>query len=88
MCLGIPAQIVEVIDAEAGLAKAEISGVRREVCTALCPGATVGDWVLVHVGFALSQIDEAQARETLEILEQMGESYQQELAEVRASVNE
>ena len=86
MCLGIPAQIVEVIDTESGLAKAEISGVRRAVSIALCPEAGVGDWVLVHVGFALSRIDEEQARETLELLEQMGEAYEQEVREIRASV--
>lgn len=86
MCLGIPAQIVEVVDTESGLAKAEISGVRRAVSIALCPEARVGDWVLVHVGFALSRIDEEQARETLELLEQMGEAYEQEVREIRASV--
>ena len=85
MCLGIPAQIVEVVDTESGLAKAEISGVRRTVSIALCPEAGVGDWVLVHVGFALSRIDEEQARETLELLEQMGEAYEQEVREIRAS---
>ena len=85
MCLGIPAQIVEVVDAEAGLAKAEISGVRRSVSVALCPEAEVGDWVLVHVGFALARIDEAEARETLALLERMGEAYEQELREIRES---
>ena len=88
MCLAIPAQIVEVIDPEAGLAKAEISGVRRAVSTALCPDAGVGDWVLIHVGFALETIDEEQARETLALLEQMGEAYEQELNEIRASAVE
>lgn len=85
MCLGIPAQIVEEIDPEAGLVKAEISGVRRSVSIALCPEAGVGDWVLVHVGFALSKIDEDEARRTLELLEQMGEAYEQELRELRES---
>jgi hydrogenase assembly chaperone HypC/HupF len=85
MCLGIPAQIVELVDTEGGLAKAEISGVRRAVSIALCPEAEVGDWVLVHVGFALDRIDEQQARETLELLEQMGEAYEQELREIRES---
>jgi hydrogenase expression/formation protein HypC len=85
MCLGIPAQIVEVVDAEAGIAKAEISGVRRNVSFALCPEAEVGDWVLVHVGFALSRIDEEQARETLVLLEQMGDTYEQEVREIRES---
>jgi hydrogenase expression/formation protein HypC len=88
MCLAIPAQIVEVVDPEAGLAKAEISGVRRAVSTALCPDADVGDWVLIHVGFALETIDEDQARETLALLEQMGEAYEQELADIRASAVE
>ena len=86
MCLGIPAQIVEITDPAGGLAKAEISGVRRAVSIALCPEAEVGDWVLVHVGFALAKIDEEQARETLLLLEQMGEAYEQELNEIRASV--
>ena len=85
MCLGIPAQIVELIDSEGALAKAEISGVRRAVSIALCPEVEVGDWVLVHVGFALDRIDEQQARETLELLEQMGEAYEQELREIRES---
>ena len=85
MCLGIPAQIVEIVDSEGGLAKAEISGVRRAVSIALCPEAEVGDWVLVHVGFALERIDEQQARETIELLEQMGEAYEQEVREIKAS---
>ena len=88
MCLAIPAQIVELVDPEAGLAKAEISGVRRAVSTALCPDAGVGDWVLIHVGFALERIDEDEARETLALLEQMGEAYEQELDDIRASAVE
>jgi hydrogenase expression/formation protein HypC len=85
VCLGIPAQIVELVEPEAGIAKAEISGVRRKVSVALCPEVCVGDWVLVHVGFALARIDEEQARETLALLEQMGEVYEQELSELRRS---
>ena len=85
MCLGIPARIVELVDRDAGIAKAEISGVRRNVSVALCPEAAIGDWVLVHVGFALSRIDEEQARETIALLEQMGEAYEQEVREIRAS---
>jgi hydrogenase expression/formation protein HypC len=69
MCLGIPAQIVAV--QERDLATAEVSGVRREVSTALVPEAGVGDWVLVHVGFALHTIDEDEAARTLELLEQI-----------------
>jgi hydrogenase expression/formation protein HypC len=87
MCLGIPAQIVEISDSEASLAKAELSGIRREVSIALCPEARVGDWVLVHVGFALERIDEQQAAETLALLEAMGEAYEQELREIRESAS-
>ena len=69
MCLGIPARIVEIVDADGRLAKADFSGVGREISVALCPDASPGDWVLVHVGFALSTIDEAEAQATLELLE-------------------
>lgn len=85
MCLGIPAQIVALAGAESGLATAELSGIRREVSIALCPEAAPGDWVLVHVGFALERIDEEQARETLALLEAMGEAYEQEVREIRES---
>jgi hydrogenase expression/formation protein HypC len=83
MCLGIPAQIIDLVDPDAGIAKAEISGVRRDISIALEPDVRIGDWVLVHVGFALSKIDEEKARETLALLEQMGEAYEQELRELR-----
>ena len=69
MCLGIPAQLVELV--EPGIAKAEVSGVRRNVSTALVPEAGIGDWVLVHVGFALHTIDEAEAARTLALLEEI-----------------
>ena len=85
MCLGIPAQIGELDHDGIGLAKVEISRVRRSVSVALCPEAGVGDWVLVHVGFALARIDEDEARTTLELLEQMGDAYEQELREIRES---
>jgi hydrogenase expression/formation protein HypC len=88
MCLGIPGQIVEIVDPENHIAKIDVSGVRRNVNVALLAlddGVELGDWVLVHVGFALSKIDEVQARETLEFLEQLGEPYEQELAELELS---
>jgi hydrogenase expression/formation protein HypC len=69
MCLGIPAQLVAL--GPDGLATAEVSGVRREVSTALVPEAALGDWVLVHVGFALHTIDEAEAERTLALLEEI-----------------
>ncbi len=79
MCLGIPAQIVRIDDAEAMLATVEVTGVRRQV-NIMCVvdanhplGSCVGDWVLLHVGFAMSRIDEAEAAETLRVLSQLGE---------------
>ena len=67
MCLGIPAQIVE--SPAGGLARADVGGVRREISVALLDGAVEpGDWVLIHVGFALGRIDEAEAQATLELL--------------------
>ena len=85
MCLGIPARIVRLAD-ESGLATVDVSGVRRDVCVALVddPAAPLreGDWVLVHVGFALARIDEEQAAETLELLRQ-GLELERELDELR-----
>ena len=69
MCLAIPAQLVEIVAPD--VASAEVSGVRREVSTALLPEAKVGDWVLVHVGFALHTIDEDEAARTLALLEEI-----------------
>lgn len=90
MCLGIPGQIVEITDAERKLGMVDVSGVKREVNLACIISddhpisACVGDWVLVHVGFAMSRIDEKEAAETLKILHQLGE-VQEELAAMRAS---
>src|SRR5450759_874041 len=73
MCLGIPGRIMEISD-EAGLAmgKVDFGGVRKEVCLAYLPDAGLGDYVIVHVGFAISKVDEAEARKTLEVLGAMG----------------
>jgi hydrogenase expression/formation protein HypC len=79
MCLGIPAQIVRIDDAERMLATVEVGGVRRQV-NIICivdaehpPESCVGEWVLLHVGFAMSRIDEAEAAETLRLLTELGE---------------
>jgi hydrogenase expression/formation protein HypC len=81
MCLGIPGQIVEFVDAVNDIAKVEVSGVRRNVSVALVrpDGIALGDWVLVHVGFAMSKIDELEAQETLRMLRELGEAYEDEL---------
>jgi hydrogenase expression/formation protein HypC len=89
MCLGIPGQIVEMVDDEHHIAKAEVSGVRRNVNVGLLTegedAVGIGDWVLIHVGFAMSKIDEEEARQTREFLEMLGEPYEQELSELKAS---
>jgi hydrogenase expression/formation protein HypC len=86
MCLAIPGQVIQLVDVERGLAVADIGGVRREISIALIGGpVTIGDWVLVHAGFALDRIDEAEARETLALLASMGDTYEQELRELRSS---
>ena len=73
MCLGIPGRITEIRD-EAGLAmgKVDFGGVRKDACLAYLPEAKLGDYVIVHVGFAISRVDEAEAKKTLEILDGMG----------------
>jgi len=73
MCLAVPGQIVEIMGTyEMRTARVDFSGIVRPVCLAYVPEAAVGDYVLVHVGFALSRIDEATARETWAILAEMG----------------
>ena len=88
MCLAIPGQIVEVVDESNQLARVDIAGVRRTVNIGLFDGVAPGDWVLIHVGFAISVIDEDEARATRELLEAMGAEYEQELDELKASVIE
>lgn len=89
MCLAIPGQIIEMVDVETHIAKVEIGGVRRNVNVGLLErvgeGATIGDWVLVHVGFALSKVDEAEATATLSMLKGMGEAFEEELEQLKAS---
>lgn len=89
MCLGIPGQIVEISDAERKLALVDVSGVKREVNVApILEGAKVEDligvWTLIHVGFAMSRINEEEAEKTLEILRMMGEVHE-ELEAMKAS---
>ena len=89
MCLGIPGRIVEITDAGRKLATVEISGVRRQVNVACIAGdgaldELVGSWALIHVGFAMSRIDEGEAARTLDILRELGEA-QAEIEAMRAS---
>ena len=93
MCLAIPGQIIEIVDEVNRLAKVEVAGVRRTVNVGLLDAETTGgvgpgDWVLIHVGFAISQVDEEEARATHDLLVRMGADYEQELEELKASVIE
>jgi hydrogenase expression/formation protein HypC len=88
VCLAIPGQILEVVDEPNRLARVEVAGVRRTVNIGLLDDVGPGDWVLIHVGFAISQVDEDEARATRDLLERMGADYEQELAELRESVIE
>jgi hydrogenase expression/formation protein HypC len=92
VCLAIPGLVLEVIDEPNRLAKVDVAGVRRTVNIGLLDaegeGAVAGDWVLIHVGFAISKVDEEEAIATRRLLEGMGADYEQELAELKASVIE
>jgi len=87
MCLAIPGEIVEISVERPDIAKVAVSGVTRSVNVGLLgdPPPVAGDWVLIHVGFALSRVDEAEARAVLEFLEGIGQSYEDELAALRDS---
>jgi hydrogenase expression/formation protein HypC len=90
VCLGIPGEVIEIIEDKPDLAKVSVSGVRRNINIGLLEDDPVqpGDWVLIHVGFALSKIDEAEARAALEFLEDIGKAYNDEIEALRASVIE
>ena len=94
MCLAIPGRVVKVLDDANRLALIDVAGVRRTVNVGLLDGegngagGLVGQWVLIHVGFALSRIDEREALATLELLKEMGADYDQELRELRAGAIE
>lgn len=81
MCVGIPAQVVEILPAEKKSAIVEVEGVRREVSivVVLDDGVKVGDWVLLHVGFAMSIIDEEEAAAQLEFMRMLGSVYDEEV---------
>jgi hydrogenase expression/formation protein HypC len=75
MCLAIPGRIIEVVEDESlRRGKVDFGGVRKEVCLAFTPDAVPGDYVLVHVGFAISVVDEVEAQRVFEYLRQMGEA--------------
>ena len=81
MCLGIPGEVIEIIEGRPDLARVNVGGVRRAINIGLLEKEHVepGDWVLIHVGFALSKIDEEEANAALAFLEGIGQSYADEL---------
>ncbi len=88
MCLAIPGEIVEMVEGQsAHLAVVDVAGVKRRINVSLLEqvGVGPGDWVLIHVGFAMSKVDEKEAAEALRLLEMMGEAYTEELQAVAES---
>ena len=88
MCLAIPGKIVEIVDAENQIAKVEVGGVKRNINIGMLPAneTRVGDYVLIHVGFAMSKVDERQAEETLRLLKELGD-YQNEFQQFQSTVD-
>ncbi len=70
VCLGIPGKIIEI---EKNVAKVDVGGVSRDISLDLCPDVSVGEYVLIHTGFAIQKVDEEEAKETLDLLRQMAE---------------
>ena len=88
MCLAIPGKIVELVDAENHIAKVEVGGVKRNINIGMLPENEIhlGDYVLIHVGFAMSKVDEQEAEETLRLLKELGE-YQNEFEQFQIAVD-
>ena len=87
MCLGIPGQIVEMTDPDAYLAKVNVNGIKRSISVRLLAdsGIDIGDWVVVHVGFAMAKIDERESTATLDAVRRMGKAYTDELDAFRSA---
>jgi hydrogenase expression/formation protein HypC len=87
MCLGIPGEIIEISEDRPDLAKVAVSGVKRTINIGLLDDdpPVPGDWILIHVGFALSKIDQAEAKAAMEFLESIGKAYEDELAALQES---
>ena len=90
MCLGIPGEVVELHPEQPDLAKVDVSGVRRMINIGLLSDdpPVPGEWVLIHVGFALSKIDENEAAAAMQFLEGIGQAYEDEISALRESVIE
>jgi hydrogenase expression/formation protein HypC len=71
MCLGIPGKIIEI---KRNIAKIDVGGILRDISIDLCPDVSIGEYVLIHTGFAIQKVDEEEAEETLDLLKKMAES--------------
>ncbi len=82
MCLGIPGQVIELMSEHPDLARVDVSGVKRAINIGLLTDdpPVPGDWILIHVGFALSKIDEKEAKAAMDFLVGIGEAYEEEIA--------
>jgi hydrogenase expression/formation protein HypC len=85
MCLAIPGKITEIVDPDNHIAKVDVGGVRRNVNIGMLDDVNVGDYVLIHVGFAMSKVDEKEAEETLRLLQELG-SYESEFDQFKSSL--
>lgn len=85
MCLAIPGKIVDIVDAENHIAKVEVGGVKRNVNIGMLDKVGVGDYVLIHVGFAMSKVDEKEAEETLRLLREL-DAYDTEIDQFKSSL--
>ncbi len=83
MCLGVPGRVTQVEENALGITmgKVDFGGIAKEVCLAYVPGVAVGDYVIVHVGFAISKVSEAEAREVFRTLQEMGELGELDIAQ-------
>jgi hydrogenase expression/formation protein HypC len=80
MCLGIPGKVLETHQGgDLPMGKVRFGGIVKEICLAYTPDVKIGDYVIVHVGFAISQVDEAEAREIFSYLEEIGQAAEEEL---------
>ena len=88
MCLAMPGKITEIVDPAKRIGRAEVFGVPRLINLGMLEAVGPGDWVLVQVGFAVEKIDEEAARETMRLMEELGEQFERELATAAGEVGE
>ena len=82
MCLGIPGRVVEIDELDGVLmGVVDFGGVRKQACLEYVPEVKTGEYVIIHVGFAISRVDEAEAQRTLDVLRAMGDAVESELGE-------